>query len=275
MTNWLITGASRGLGAAIAAAALDAGHRVAGTLRQAGQCDAFRATAPGRAHAYVLDVTDRLESRRVMEAAWSDLGGIDVFVNNAGFGLAGAVEEASEGEIRQLFEVNVLAPLGLLRALLPQMRARRRGHLIMMSSVSGLVGWPALGLYSGTKFAVEGIFETLAQEVAPLGIKVTLIEPGGFRTDFSGDSMMESPRRIADYDATAGRNRQILKDHHGHQPGDPAKLAAAILAVVNAERPPKRLLLGRDALSYVEAKWTEVEEERSCFAELSTSTDFG
>jgi NAD(P)-dependent dehydrogenase (short-subunit alcohol dehydrogenase family) len=140
--------------------------------------------------------------------------------------------------------------------------------------VSGVVGWPALGLYSGTKFAVEGIFETLAQELAPLGLDVTLIEPGGFRTDFSGDSMVESPRRIADYDATAGRNRQILKDHHGHQPGDPAKLAAAILAVVNAERPPKRLLLGRDAISYVDTKLMDFEEERARFAELSAGTDF-
>jgi NAD(P)-dependent dehydrogenase (short-subunit alcohol dehydrogenase family) len=273
--KWFITGVSSGLGRAIARAALDRGDHVAGTVRAADDEVAFAAVAPARARAYRLDVTDHDRVDQVIAQAWGDLEGIDIVVNNAGYALVGAVEEASAAAIRKQFEVNVFGPLAILRAILPLMRARRSGHIIQMTSVSGLVGWPCLGVYAGSKHALEGISEVLAAELAPLGLKVTMVEPGGFRTDFSGRSMIENEIAIADYAATAGRNRQILADHYGHQPGDPAKLAEAILMVVDAEKTPLRLVLGADALGYVAAKAAKFQSELEVWRPVSLGTDFG
>lgn len=272
--NWLVTGGSRGLGRAIARAALDAGHRVAVTVRSEADAAAFQALDETRAFAWRHDLADRAPPTDLIDAIWSDLGPVDVFVSNAGYGLAGAVEEADDEEVERLFAVNVFGPLRLLRALLPRMRARRAGRIIVMSSVSGLVGWPALGLYSGAKFALEGLCETLALELAPLGLSLTLVEPGGFRTDFSKGSLVACARTIPDYAETAGRNRAVLAEHHGHEPGDPTKLASAILDLARLETPPRRLLLGRDALSYVTDKLARDAAERAAFGHLTLGTDF-
>jgi NAD(P)-dependent dehydrogenase (short-subunit alcohol dehydrogenase family) len=198
-----------------------------------------------------------------------ELGGIDVLVNNAGYGLVGAVEEASDAELRDQFEVNFFAAMTAMRTVLPMMRKRRAGHIVNISSVSGLVGWPSLGIYSASKFALEGASETLAQEVAPLGIKVTLVEPGGLRTDFSTRSRKQTERVIADYAPTVGESRRLLAAHAGREAGDPAKAAAAILSVVESPTPPLRLLLGADALGYAEGKLERQHAEIDAWKEVT------
>jgi NAD(P)-dependent dehydrogenase (short-subunit alcohol dehydrogenase family) len=240
--RWLITGTGSGLGRALARAALARGDRV--TAIQRGGDD-----VPGA-------VTTRLDVRdeTALTGAVSAAGEIDILVANAGYGLVGGVEETSDAEWREQFDVNFFSVMALLRAALPGMRARRAGHIIAISSVSGLVGWPSLGPYSASKFALEGALETLALEVAPLGIAVTLIEPGGLRTDFSTRSRRQSAQIIADYDATVGQSRRLLADHAGTETGDPVKAAQAILTVANHPEPPLRLLLGEDALLYTEGK---------------------
>jgi NAD(P)-dependent dehydrogenase (short-subunit alcohol dehydrogenase family) len=272
--HWLITGVSSGFGRALAHAALQRGDRVTGTVRTEGASSALMQAAPGRAVVRLLDVTDEASVRRTVAAAESETGPIDVVVNNAGYGLVAGVEEASLAEIRAQFEVNLFGAIAVMQAVLPFLRARRAGRIINISSVSGLVGWPSLGIYSASKFALEGICETLAQEVAPLGIQVILVEPGGFRTDFAGRSRAESERRIEDYEASVGANREILRLHAGHEPGDPAKAAQAILKIADAPRPPLRLLLGADALGYAKRKFQQQAAETEAWTTLSESTDF-
>jgi len=221
-----------------------------------------------------LDGTDKAAAEAAVQDAASVLGSIDIVVNNAGYGLVAGVEEASLAEIRAQFEVNVFGAVAVLQAVLPFMRARRAGRIINISSVSGLVGWAGLGIYSGSKFALEGICETLAQEVAPLGIHVTLIEPGGFRTDFAGRSRARSARSIEDYDASVGANRRILQQHAGHERGDPVRAAQAILAIADHARPPLRLMLGEDALGYFEHKRQQQAAEIEAWKTLTLSTDF-
>jgi NAD(P)-dependent dehydrogenase (short-subunit alcohol dehydrogenase family) len=272
--NWLITGVSSGLGRALAEAALARGDTVVGTLRAPAACADFAALAPGRAIGMLLDVTDEAAVRRVVAKAEAQTGGIDILVANAGYGLVGGVEEASLAEIRAQFEVNVFGAVATIQAVLPFMRARRAGRILPITSVSGLVGWPSLGLYSGSKFALEGICETLALEVAPLGISLTMIEPGGLKTDFATRSRATTARIIADYDATVGQSRRILADHAGHELGDPAKAAQAILAIADAEAPPLRLLLGSDALGYARQKLAAQEAEIVAWASLSATSDF-
>ena len=201
------------------------------------------------------------------------MGGIDILVSNAGYGLVGGVEEANLGEVRAQFETNVFGALAVMQAALPGMRARKAGRIIAITSVSGLVGWPGLGIYSGSKFALEGLCETLAQEVASLGIAVTMIEPGGLRTDFGGRSRVDSARRMEEYDATVGQSRRILAEHRGHEPGDPMKAADAILAVADCDKPPLRLLLGSDALRYATAKLDAQRADIQTWEGLSRSTD--
>lgn len=272
--NWLITGVSSGLGRALAAAALARGDTVVGTLRAPAACIDFAALAPGRAIGMLLDVTDEAAVRRVVAEAEAQTGGIDILVANAGYGLVGGVEEASLAELRAQFEVNVFGAVATIQAVLPFMRARRAGRILPITSVSGLVGWPSLGLYSGSKFALEGICETLALEVAPLGISLTMIEPGGLKTDFATRSRATTSRIIADYDATVGQSRRILADHAGHELGDPAKAAQAILAIADAAAPPLRLLLGSDALGYARQKLAAQEAEIVAWASLSATSDF-
>jgi len=273
--HWLITGVSSGFGRALWDAALRRGDRVTGTVRTEAARAAIMRAAPNHAVVRLLDVTDDSAVRATVAATETETGPVDIVVNNAGYGLVAAVEEASLTEIRAQFEVNLFGAIAVMQAVLPAMRARRAGRIINISSVSGLVGWPSLGIYSGSKFALEGISETLAEEVAPLGIHVILIEPGGFRTDFAGRSRAESVRNISDYEVTVGANRQILRDHAGHEPGDPAKAAQAILQIADVSSPPRRLMLGADALGYARRKFQQHAAEIDAWLALTRSTDFG
>jgi NAD(P)-dependent dehydrogenase (short-subunit alcohol dehydrogenase family) len=272
--GWMITGVSSGLGRALARAALAQGDSVVGTARTQAACDAFSSLAPGRATGVLLDLTDPDAIEKAASAAQQLLGTVDILANNAGYGLVGGVEEASSSEIRAQFEANFFGPLALMQAMLPHMRARRRGTIINITSVSGVVGWPSLGIYSASKFALEGVSETLALEVAPLGIKVILVEPGGMRTDFAGRSRAGTARVIDDYAATVGASRRILAEHAGHAPGDPERAAAAIMAIADAPSPPLRILLGSDALGYARDKLGAQQAELEAWSALSRSTDW-
>jgi NAD(P)-dependent dehydrogenase (short-subunit alcohol dehydrogenase family) len=272
--TWLITGVSSGFGRALAEEALEKGDRVAGTVRTEVARGKFEQLAPGRSLGVLLDVTDRAAIGRAAVEVEEWAGGIDVLVNNAGYGLVGGVEEASDSEIRAQFEVNVFGTLAVIQAVLPLMRRQRSGRIVCVSSVSGLVGWPSLGIYSGSKFALEGICETLAQEVAPLGIRVILVEPGGLRTDFAGRSSVHAAKTIVDYDATVGACKRILAEHAGHEAGDPRKAARAVLTAVEAESPPLRLLLGADALRYTSNKLTAFTDEMERWKSLSLGIGF-
>ena len=267
--KWLITGVSSGFGRALAEAALEKGDRVAGTVRTEVAVRMFEQLAPGRSLGVLLDVTDRAAIVRSVAEVEEWAGGIDVLVNNAGYGLVGGVEEANDSEIRAQFEVNVFGALAVIQAVLPLMRRQRSGRIVCVSSVSGLVGWPSLGIYSGSKFALEGICETLAQEVAPLGIRVILVEPGGLRTDFAGRSSAHAAKTIVDYETTVGACKRILAEHAGHEAGDPRKAAQAVLTVVAAESPPLRLLLGADAVRYTSNKLTAFTDEMERWKSLS------
>lgn len=269
--NWMITGVSSGLGRAVAQAALKRGDRVVGTVRNTKDHAAFVALAPGRAIGLVADVTDETAIHSAVGDAERATGGIDILVNNAGYGLVAGVEEASLAEIRAQFEVNVFGAIAVLQAVLPRMRARRRGRILNITSVSGFVGWPSLGIYSASKFAFEGVSETLALEVEPLGIKLTMIEPGGLRTDFATRSRMTSASEIADYEATVGACRRILAEHAGHEPGDTNKAARAILQIADAADPPLRLLLGADALGYAKSKLDRQQAEIAAWETLTRS----
>ena len=272
---WLITGVSSGFGRQLAQAALARGDVVAGTLRQQAQLAAFEALAPGRARAYRLDVTDGAAVERVVGQITRDTGRIDVVVNNAGYGLIGLAEEVSEAEARQLLDTNFFGLLAVIRAALPQLRAQHGGHIVNISSVAGSLGIAGMALYSASKFAVEGLSEALAGEVGPLGIRVTIVEPGGFRTDFAGRSIGRSERVIADYaDTPAGKVRAMLEQYHGHEPGDPAKAARAILQLVDAASPPLRLVLGPDALGWLRGRLASVGKNYDDWQRLSESTNF-
>jgi NAD(P)-dependent dehydrogenase (short-subunit alcohol dehydrogenase family) len=272
--SWLITGVSSGFGRAIAEAALAAGDVVVGTVRSEQASDEFAALSPGRATGMVVDVTDEAAVHRTVKAAEEGTGGIDILVNNAGYGLVGGVEEATMAEIRAQFEVNVYGAVAVMQAVLPFMRARRAGRILAVTSVSGLVGWPSLGIYSGSKFALEGICETLALEVAHLGIKLTLVEPGVFRTEFAKGSRVRTGRIIEDYDATVGESRRISAAHAGKEAGDPAKAAAAILKIAAMADPPLRLLLGPDAVGYTDAKLAAWTAEIEAWRPVSLATSF-
>src|SRR5271154_6346085 len=272
--NWLITGVSGGLGRALAQAALARGDQVAGTVRKAADLVAFEALSPGRAHGFLADMLDEASIRAAVDGAEAKLGGLDVLVGNAGYGLIGAVEESSLAEIRAQFEVNVFGPIATIQAVLPYFRARRAGHVITITSVSGVAAWAGTGVYCGSKHALEGVTQTLAQEVAELGIKVTNVEPGGMRTDYAGRSLIVSERKIIDYDGAARNAERILGDHAGHEPGDPAKVAAAILAIAGADEPPLQLLLGADAMLYATQHLAAFHTEIGRWAKLSLSTGF-
>lgn len=269
----MITGVSSGLGLALAKAALARGERVVGTVRSEASCAAFERIQPDRANAMLLDVSDEAAVHRAVGVAEERTGGIDILVNNAGYGLVGGVEEASLPEIRAQFEVNVFGAVAVMQAVLPFMRSRRAGRIINITSVSGLVGWPSLGIYSGSKFALEGICETLAQEVEPLGIKILMIEPGGLRTDFATRSRVRTARIIEDYDATVGACRRILADHAGREPGDPEKAARIILDIATSDSPPLRLLLGADAVEYASRKLDAQRKDIHEWETISRSTD--
>lgn len=272
MTTWLITGVSSGFGHAIAKAALDRGDMVCGTLRNPDACSAFEALAPGRAHALLLDVTDEDQAHAVAAKAEEITGGIDRLVNNAGHGMVGAIEETGLAQVRNLFEVNLLGSIAMIQAVLPAMRARRSGTIINITSVSGLAPWSGTGIYGASKYALECIGQTLAQEVAPLGIRVINVAPGGFRTDFASRSMAVADRTIADYGETAHQAQRIFEEGAGREPGDPERAATAILSVSDAAEPPLHLLLGADALHYVEDHFAAIAADMTAWREVSLST---
>ncbi|HZZ10505.1 MAG TPA: oxidoreductase [Paraburkholderia sp.] len=271
---WLITGASRGIGALIAQAALAdgnavvaAGRNIAAMTERLGDSDALLPVA--------LDVTDEAQAKAAVQQAMEKFGRIDVLVNNAGFGLLGAVEESADKDIRRMYDTNVFGLLNVTRAVLPVMRAQRSGHVINISSIGGYRAGPGFGVYSSTKFAVEGITESLHAELAPLGIHATVVEPGYFRTDFlDGSSLVVAPDVIDDYDATSGAVRRRAAQMNHNQPGDPKKLAAAMLELADAGTPPLRLPLGSDTLAAIAAKNAYVTQETQTWQALSASTDF-
>jgi NAD(P)-dependent dehydrogenase (short-subunit alcohol dehydrogenase family) len=269
----LITGVSSGFGRAFATAALDAGHTVVGTLRNDGACAEFEALAPGRAHAVVLDVTDSAAIETALAGVLRKVGRIDVLVNNAGYGHEGTLEESSLDDMRRQFDVNVFGAVAMTKAVLPAMRERRSGHIVNITSMGGFVTMPGIAYYCGSKFALEGISEVLAKEVAAFGVHVTAIAPGSFRTEWAGRSMVRAERRVADYDAVFDPIRAARQAKDGRQAGDPAKAAQALLKVIASEKPPVHLLLGKDALALVRAKLAAMSEEIDAWEALSASTD--
>ena len=255
MPRWLITGCSTGFGREIARAALQAGNSVVVTARQADAVQDVVDEFGDRAVAVGLDVTDAGQIAAAVAAAEDAFGGIDVLVNNAGHGYLSAVEEGEDAEVRKLFDVNYFGAVNMIKAVLPAMRARGSGHIVNISSMTGLVANPPNAYYSSTKFALEAATEALATEVRPLGIKVTAIEPGAFRTDWAKRSMKESGAPIADYADVAAR-KDLIKQFADHLPGDPRKVAEAVLMVTTLDEPPLRLLLGRDVLKAMRDKIT-------------------
>jgi NAD(P)-dependent dehydrogenase (short-subunit alcohol dehydrogenase family) len=270
---WLITGSSRGLGRSLAEAVLAHGDRLVATARQPEQLGDLVARYRDTVRAVALDVTQPEQARAAVAAAVEAFGQLDVLVNNAGYGNMAAIEDAAEDDWRAQLETDLWGVIHLTRAALPIMRRQRSGHIVQISSTGGRVGTPGLGAYQTAKWAVEGFSEVLAREVAPLGIKVTLIEPGGFRTDWAGSSMRQTPPS-ADYEGTVGQMMSYLRAHTGHEPGDPAKAAQAILTVVHMEQPPLRLLLGSDAVQLARQIDNAKLAETDRWEQLSASTDF-
>ena len=273
--TFLITGVSSGLGKAFAEGVLAAGHQVIGTVRDQDVASAFAALAPGRAHAVLLDVTKFDTIAETVSKAEREVGPIEVLVNNAGYGHEGILEESSLDDMRRQFDANVFGAVAMIKAVLPGMRARRSGRIVNVTSMGGFITMPGLSYYCGSKFALEGISEALGKEVKPLGIHVTALAPGQFRTDWAGRSMIRAERSIADYDMVMDPLRAARQTKSGNQPGDPAKAARALLWLVAAENPPVRLYLGADALKLVEDKISAMKTEIIAWEEISRSTDFG
>ena len=270
---FLITGVSSGFGRALALQALQAGHRVVGTVRNETARHDFDALAPGKAFARLLDVTDATAIDALVRHIETDIGAIDVLVNNAGYGHEGVLEESSLADLRQQFEVNVFGPAALIKAVLPHMRARRRGHVLNITSMGGFITMPGIAWYCGSKFALEGISEVLAKEVAGFGIHVTAVAPGSFRTDWAGRSMVRSPRAIGDYDALFDPIRSAREAKSGQQLGDPVKAAQAMLQLIDSPAPPAHLLLGSDAVQLVRGKLQDLAAGIEEWEGLSRSTD--
>ena len=268
---WFITGVSSGLGLALAKAALAAGDTVAGTVRREADRAAFEALDAERAIGLILDVRDEDAVHAAVAAAEGRMGRIDVLVNNAGYGVIGALEETSLAEIRAQFDVNVFGAIAVIQAALPAMRERRAGTILTITSVSGLAAWGGTAIYSASKFALEGATQCLAQEVAELGIKVINVAPGGLRTDYAGRSLMLTQRTIDDYDGAGHFPRRALTEGAGHENGDPAKAAAAILKILDAPTPPMHLLLGADAVHYATRAAGQLQHDLGEWIGLTTS----
>jgi len=271
---WFITGASTGFGRLLAEQVLAAGESVIATARKPAQIADLQQKYPETALALALDVTDETSIDSAVDAAIERFGHVDVLVNNAGYGLAGAIEEATEAEYMPVFETNVFGLIRVTRAMLPHLRAQRSGHVVNLSSIGGLIGTAGWGYYNASKFAVEGFSEALHAELAPLGIHVTIVEPGPFRTDFLGRSGVEAEQRIADYDQTAGKTRQYFHEQAGKQPGDPAKAVAAIIAAVESPEPPRHLVLGKLAFNRMSARLDQWKQELAAWQETSLGADF-
>jgi NAD(P)-dependent dehydrogenase (short-subunit alcohol dehydrogenase family) len=269
---WFITGCSTGFGRELASHTLGLGYRTVVTARN--PADVKHLATKGEALVLKLDVTDQSQIDAAIRAAEKQFGGIDVLVNNAGIGYFAAVEESEDKEVRRMFEINVFGMSRMIQAVLPGMRRRRKGFLVNISSVGGLRSFPSLGFYNATKFAVEGLSEALWQEVEPLGIKVMLVEPSGFRTDWAGRSANESKKQIADYAATAGEWRSKMRADSGKQPGDPVRAVKAIVEAVASLNPPHHLLLGNDAFEGATAKLESLGKEFKAWESVSRGADF-
>jgi NAD(P)-dependent dehydrogenase (short-subunit alcohol dehydrogenase family) len=275
MSTWLITGCSTGLGRALAEAVIDAGHNTVVTARDAAKVSDLADSAPERVLAVALDVTKPDQIAAAVQQTEERFGsGPDVLVNNAGYGYRAAVEEGDDAQVRELFETHFFGTVAMIKAVLPGMRARRSGAIVNISSIGAQLTPVGSGYYSAAKAAVEGLSGALHGELLPLGISVTVVEPGAFRTDFTGRSLVESPTRIDDYAGTAGKRRKDSDATHGTQAGDPAKAATAIIGAVEASNPPSFLLLGPDALVSYRYIADRRAKEITKWEAVTTATDF-
>jgi NAD(P)-dependent dehydrogenase (short-subunit alcohol dehydrogenase family) len=270
--TFLITGVSSGLGRAFAKGVLAAGHRVIGTVRRSEDAKSFGSLE--RAFPLLLDVTNYAAVPEAVQKAEREVGPVDVLVNNAGYGHEGVLEESSMDDLQRQFAANVFGPVAMIKAVLPGMRERRRGHVVNVTSMGGFITMPGISFYCGSKFALEGISESLGKEVASFGIHVTALAPGQFRTDWAGRSMVRTPRSVADYDAVMDPIRAARQAKSGNQPGDPDKAAQALLRLTEAENPPTRLFLGEDALGLVGQKLDQTKADIAAWETLSRSTGF-
>ncbi len=268
---WFITGISSGLGKALAQTAIKNGDFVIGTFRQQIQADTFNKQYDGKAFALTLDITKSAEIEKVFKLVSEKFGKIDVLVNNAGFGLAGAIEETSTAETREIFEANFFGALQVTQTFLPLLRQQKCGHIIQISSHGGFKAFPGFGIYNASKFALEGFSEALAIEVAPLGIKLTIVEPGPFRTNFAGSSFKHADKIIEDYNGTAGAFRERMKQVDGKQEGDPIKASQAIIDITKLDTPPLRLPLGKIAIVSLTAKLDSVQKDINAYKDIAES----
>lgn len=268
-----ITGVSSGFGRALAIEALQTGHRVIGTVRNDEALLAFENLSSDRAHGVVLDVTDFSRIDNVVAELEAKHGPVDVLINNAGYGHEGVFEESTLEEMRHQFDVNVFGAVAMIKAFVPYFRKRRAGHILNITSMGGTITMPGIAYYCGSKFALEGISDTLSKELQPFNIFVTAVAPGSFRTDWAGRSMKRTPRSIADYDASFDSVRKAREDRSGKQLGDPRKAAQAMLQVIASATPPAHLLLGSDALTLVRDKLSNSAREIDQWETLTRSTD--
>jgi len=271
---WFVTGCSSGFGRAFVGAALATGYRVVATARDRKTLDDLIAGHQGRAIALALDVTNADQIEHAVSEAERTFGRIDVLVNNAGYGYLAAVEEGQEKDIRAMFDTNFFGLAAVTRAVLPGMRARRHGYIVNIASVGGIVGFAGSGYYAATKFAVEGLSESLAREVEPLGIHVLLVEPGPFRTDWAGRSLKQSPNFIGDYEESAGHRRREIATYSGKQPGDPARAAEAVIRALQSAAPPHHLVLGQAGVETVEKQLRSMLQEVDLWKTTSLGADF-
>ncbi len=274
MSTWLITGCSSGLGRALAIAVLEAGHDAVITARDPQVLAELGDSYPETAAVVGLDVRDHDQVVAAVDVAHDRFGGVDVLVNNAGYGYRSALEEGDPAEVEQLFATNFFGAVDLMKQVLPGMRERGAGTIVNVSSIAGRTSQPGSGYYSATKFALEGASDALSKEVRPLGVRVIIVEPGGFRTDFAGRSLTQSADPIADYADTAGLRRRENDTIDGRQPGDPVRAAQAILQVVASDNPPLRLLLGSDALRRAEGELVGQRADIDAWVDVTRSTDY-
>ncbi|WP_139925766.1 oxidoreductase [Hymenobacter sp. DG01] len=272
--TWFITGVSTGFGKELAEYCLRQGDKVAATFRKQEQADEFTQKASGEGHGFVCDVVDEQQVKAAVQAAIAHFGQLDVIVNNAGYGSLGSIEEIDEAEVQRQFDVNVFGPLRVLRAVLPHLRERKSGHILNITSIGGLKTFPGVGVYNASKFALEALGESLAQQVGPLGIKVTNIEPSGFRTDWAGRSASFVDTAIEDYRATVGENLKGIQSYSGRQPGDPQRAAKIMYDLVRQENPPLHLPLGKAAVKGAREKFTNLVKELEQVADLGDSADY-
>ena len=271
---WFITGCSTGFGRELATLALQQGNKVVVTSRNTSDIKDIVDAYPQTSISVELDVTDKTAIKASVQQAMQAFGRIDVLVNNAGIGYFGAVEESEDEEVRRMFDINVFGLADMTKEVLPIMRKQQSGHIVNIASIGGLVSFPAVGFYNATKYAVDGLSESLSKETAHLGIKVTIVAPSGFRTDWAGRSANNSNIVIEDYAPTAGKNKNDIRGYSGNQPGDPVRAAQAIISAVDSQNPPLRLLLGAAALKGARNKLVQLQKDFDTWEETTIGADF-